>query len=123
MERNWYKTVSIDHKFFKKPKKPQTEMKFLNFFLERYTFWNEEHFHTLEITKTILDDSGCYTASARNEHGSVSCRCNLVVDKGIRAYVAPEFITELEVARSVKLGGELRLTAQVEAYPSVGVVW
>ncbi|XP_066996546.2 titin homolog isoform X2 [Anabrus simplex] len=90
---------------------------------ERHTFWNEEHFHTLELSHTTLEDSGCYSATARNAHGSVSCRCHLVVDKGIRAYVAPEFIFELEPEYSVKEGGNLRLSAQVEAYPTVGVMW
>lgn len=33
---------------------------------------------------------------ARNSCGAVSCRCSLVVDKGIRAYVAPEFCCGLE---------------------------
>lgn len=81
------------------------------------------HFHTLEINRADLDDSGSYVACAKNPHGSVSCSCMLVVDKGIRAYVAPEFTYCLDVAYAVKVGGELKLVAQVEAYPSVGVVW
>ncbi|KAL0279933.1 UNVERIFIED_CONTAM: hypothetical protein PYX00_001383 [Menopon gallinae] len=90
---------------------------------DRHTFSSEDHFHTLEMSKTTLEDAGCYTATAKNDYGSVSCRCNLVVDKGIRAYVAPEFVRELEVTRVVRCGDEMHLTAQVEAYPSVGVVW
>lgn len=62
-------------------------------------------------------------ATARNVNGSVSCRCTLVVDKGIRAYIAPEFLRDLDAAYTVALGGELRMSAQLEAYPSVGVVW
>lgn len=81
------------------------------------------HFHTLEIARSCLEDSGIYTACAKNTNGSVSCNCMLVVDKGIRAYIAPEFLYGLDVAYAVKLGGELRLTAQIEAYPSVGIVW
>lgn len=91
--------------------------------LDRHTFWNDDHFHTLEISKTTLEDSGTYSVAARNDHGSVACRCHLVVDKGIRAYVAPEFTAELDVADTVQLGGTLHLRAQVEAYPSVGVIW
>lgn len=88
-----------------------------------HVFWSEESFHTLEMSHTRLEDSGCYSATARNANGAVSCRCHLVVDKGIRAYVAPEFLFELEPEHSVREGGELRLSAQVEAYPSVGVMW
>lgn len=62
-------------------------------------------------------------ATAKNSTGSVSCRCILVVDKGIRAYIAPEFLCALDPAYSAQVGGELRMSAQVEAYPSVGVVW
>ncbi|XP_025602051.2 titin homolog isoform X2 [Athalia rosae] len=89
-----------------------------------HIFWNDEsHFHTLEVTHSNLEDSGCYMAAARNSAGSVSCRCILVVDKGIRAYIAPEFLCGLDAAYTAKVGGELRMSAQVEAYPSVGVVW
>ena len=62
-------------------------------------------------------------ATAKNSNGSVSCRCMLVVDKGIRAYIAPDFTYGLDIAYAVKVGGDLRLVAQVEAYPSVGVAW
>ena len=60
---------------------------------------------------------------AKNMNGSVSCRCHLVVDKGIRAYVAPEFVRHIDAVYTVKAGGELRMTAQIEAYPTVGIVW
>ncbi|KRT78694.1 Immunoglobulin, partial [Oryctes borbonicus] len=63
---------------------------------DRHRFWTEDHFQTLEIAKTYLEDSGVYCVTAANEHGSVTCRCNLVVDKGIRAYVAPEFNIPIE---------------------------
>lgn len=86
-------------------------------------FWSEGNFHTLEMGHTTLEDSGCYSAAARNANGAVSCRCHLVVDKGIRAYVAPEFLFGLDPEHSVREGGELRLSAQVEAYPTVGVMW
>ncbi|OAD58520.1 Myosin light chain kinase, smooth muscle [Eufriesea mexicana] len=91
---------------------------------ERHVFWNNDsNFYTLEIIHSMLEDSGCYMVTAKNTNGSVSCRCNLVVDKGIRAYIAPEFLCGLDCAYTVKLGGELRMTAQIEAYPSVGIVW
>ncbi|PNF38132.1 hypothetical protein B7P43_G14601, partial [Cryptotermes secundus] len=90
---------------------------------DHHVFWSEENFHTLEMSHTRLEDSGCYSATARNTNGAVSCRCHLVVDKGIRAYVAPEFLFELDPEHSVREGGELRLSAQVEAYPTVGVMW
>ncbi|GBP03011.1 Muscle M-line assembly protein unc-89, partial [Eumeta japonica] len=63
---------------------------------ERHSMSRDEHFHTLEIAPTILEDGGTYEVMARNSHGAVSCRCSLVVDKGIRAYVAPEFCCGLE---------------------------
>ncbi|XP_069686561.1 titin homolog isoform X2 [Periplaneta americana] len=90
---------------------------------EHHVFWNDDNFHTLEMSHTKLEDSGSYSATARNANGAVSCHCHLVVDKGIRAYVAPEFLYELEPKYSVREGGELRLWAQVEAYPTVGVMW
>lgn len=81
---------------------------------------NEGAFCTLEIMRATLDDSGTYTATATNEHGSVSCHCSLTVDKGIRAYIAPEFLGFLESEYMVQSGQEIRLCAQIEAYPSVG---
>lgn len=89
-------------------------------FLDRYVILNEGAFSTLEIMRATLDDSGTYTATATNEHGSMSCHCNLTVDKGIRAYVSPEFLGTLESDYTVKCGHEIRLCAQIEAYPSVG---
>ncbi|XP_051161896.1 titin homolog isoform X2 [Leptopilina boulardi] len=88
-----------------------------------HAFWNESHFHTLEISSSSVEDSGCYMATAKNLYGSVSCRCMIVVDKGIRAYIAPEFTCGLDAAYTLKPGEELRMSAQIEAYPSVGVVW
>lgn len=70
-----------------------------------------------------LDDSGIYTATATNDHGSVSCHCSLIVDKGIRAYIAPEFLVGLENDYEIPYGKEIRLSAQIEAYPTVGVNW
>ncbi|XP_072764137.1 uncharacterized protein [Anoplolepis gracilipes] len=91
---------------------------------DRHIFWNDDsNFHTLEIIHSTLDDSGCYMVTARNVNGSISCRCTLVVDKGIRAYVAPEFLRGLDAAYTIRSGEELRMSAQLEAYPSVGVVW
>ncbi|KAL6255445.1 hypothetical protein P5V15_013781 [Pogonomyrmex californicus] len=91
---------------------------------ERHVFWDDDsNFHTLEIIHSTLEDSGCYMVTARNINGSVSCRCNLVVDKGIRAYIAPEFLRDLNAVYTIPSGGELRMSAQLEAYPSVGVVW
>ncbi|XP_059475294.1 titin homolog [Neocloeon triangulifer] len=91
-------------------------------FGERYSKSTSEAFHTLEIQHTLEEDSGVYSATARNTHGSISCRCRLVVDKGIRAYIAPVFIFGLE-HREIKLGGDIRICAQVEAYPTVGITW
>ncbi|XP_067210466.1 uncharacterized protein [Linepithema humile] len=91
---------------------------------DHHIFWDDDaNFHTLEIIHSTLDDSGCYMATARNINGSVSCRCTLIVDKGIRAYIAPEFLRGLDAAYTIHSGGELRMSAQLEAYPSVGVVW
>uniref|UniRef100_A0A2A4IVP8 KASH domain-containing protein n=1 Tax=Heliothis virescens TaxID=7102 RepID=A0A2A4IVP8_HELVI len=89
----------------------------------RRSVYQDEHFHTLEIAPTTLEDGGVYEAMARNSSGAVSCRCSLVVDKGIRAYVAPEFCCGLEPLYRLREGDELRISAVVEAYPSVGVTW
>lgn len=81
---------------------------------------NEGAFYTLEIIRATLDDRGNYTATATNEHGSISCHCSLIVDKGIRSYIAPEFIIPLLPEYKVKYGHEIRLFARIEAYPTVG---
>ncbi|XP_039229325.1 titin isoform X11 [Drosophila yakuba] len=83
----------------------------------------EGQFFTLEIAATSLDDSGTYTCLARNELGSVSCHCTLVVDKGIRAYISPDFYVPLDPFYIFREGSEIRLSTKVEAYPSVGVTW
>lgn len=82
---------------------------------------NDDQLHTLKILRTEIESSnGIYTATARNEHGYVSCHCNLIVDKGIRAYIAPEFICSFPEQCALKEGDTLKLTAQIEAYPAVG---
>lgn len=90
---------------------------------ERFVMWNDGNYNTLEIGRTILEDSGRYTISARNDLGSVSCHCHLTVDKGIRAYIAPDFYTGLSDQYSFGEGQDIRLYAHIEAYPSVGVSW
>lgn len=71
----------------------------------------------------MLEDSGRYTVTARNDMGSVSCHCNLIVDKGIRAYIAPDFYSELEPEYTFVEGQEIRILTHIEAYPAVGVSW
>ncbi|XP_075167097.1 stretchin-Mlck isoform X1 [Haematobia irritans] len=83
----------------------------------------DNQFYTLELASATLNDSGIYTCTAKNELGSVSCHCSLVVDKGIRAYISPEFYLPLDPLYIVQEGQDLRLTAKVEAYPAVGVSW
>jgi hypothetical protein len=92
------------------------------FALERHTFYVDGNFHTLEIASTKFDDAGIYTVEARSAQGAVGCQCNLVVDGGIRAYVSPIFVNELE-NRSLQEGATISLVARVEAYPAVGVTW
>lgn len=82
---------------------------------------DDGQFNTVEIRSVTLDESGIYTATATNEHGSLSCHCNLVVDKGIKAYSAPEFVERMKSDYVVDGGGEIFLTAQIEAHPSVGL--
>lgn len=76
----------------------------MSLILDRHNKYQDEHFHTLEIAPTSLEDGGVYEAMARNTSGAVSCRCSLVVDKGIRAYVAPEFCCGLEPLYRVPKG-------------------
>lgn len=93
-------------------------------FLARHSFWTDGNFQTLEISKTILEDSGSYCATAHNNFGSISCRCSLVVDKGIKAYIPPGFSENLEPSyMEIEEGSELRLCGRVVAYPVVGVMW
>lgn len=90
---------------------------------DRIAFLQEDQFNTLEISRTYLEDCGQYTATAKNDLGSVSCHCNLVVDKGIRAYISPEFIKSLDLVYTYEENDEIRIQAHVEAYPAVGVTW
>lgn len=60
---------------------------------------------------------------ARNEMGSVSCHCNLIVDKGIRGYIKPDFYAELEPKYTFRESRDIRLSTHIEAYPAVGVSW
>ena len=76
----------------------------------------------MEISSTKFDDAGIYTVDGRSAQGAIGCQCNLVVDGGIRAYVSPIFINELE-DRSLPDGATISLVARVEAYPAVGVTW
>lgn len=94
------------------------------FFSDRHSFWSDGNFQTLEISKTILEDSGTYCVIAQNNFGSISCRCSLVVDKGIKAYVSPGFLENLEPTYlEIEEGRELRISGRVAAYPVVGVMW
>ncbi|KRF80272.1 uncharacterized protein Dvir_GJ20095, isoform D [Drosophila virilis] len=89
----------------------------------RHLITAEGQFFTLEIAATTLDDSGNYTCTAKNELGSVSCHSCLVVDKGIRAYISPDFYVPLDPFYVFREGTEIRLSTKVEAYPAVGVTW
>ncbi|XP_030081336.1 titin isoform X14 [Drosophila hydei] len=89
----------------------------------RHLITAEGQFYTLEIAATLLDDSGNYTCTAKNELGSVSCHSCLVVDKGIRAYISPDFYVPLDPFYVFREGTEIRLSTKVEAYPAVGVTW
>lgn len=84
---------------------------------ERIAFFQEDQFSTLEISRTYLEDSGQYTATATNILGSISCHCNLIVDKGIRAYISPEFLKPLDLVYSVQENDNIQIEAHVEAYP------
>lgn len=61
--------------------------------------------------------------TARNEYGAVTCHCNLIVDKGIRSYIAPEFISPLVNEFRLYEGEEICLSAHVEAYPAISITW
>lgn len=89
----------------------------------QHTIWTEGQFNTLELGRTQLDDSGTYTVTAKNPLGAVSCHCTLVVDKGLRAYIAPEFYGLFDSVYLVREGEEIRIYGQIEAYPTVGVTW
>ncbi|XP_039287324.1 LOW QUALITY PROTEIN: muscle M-line assembly protein unc-89 [Nilaparvata lugens] len=90
---------------------------------EHFRFCSEQGFVTLEISRSRMEDAGEYTAEARNEHGSVACTCRLVVDRGIKDYIAPAFLADIERQATVREGATLRLRATVEAYPSVDIMW
>lgn len=89
-----------------------------------HLIFSDGHFQTLEISKTNLNDSGIYSVVAENIYGAISCRCVLTVDKGIKAYIKPEFINHLEPSNcELHEGDELNITGRIQAYPSVGIMW
>uniref|UniRef100_A0A8D8WY19 Myosin light chain kinase, smooth muscle n=1 Tax=Cacopsylla melanoneura TaxID=428564 RepID=A0A8D8WY19_9HEMI len=91
---------------------------------DRHDFITDGNFHTLEISHTELDDSGEYSVTASNKvGGSITCKSSLIVDKGIRGYISPEFTIDLPSAVTVREHGELKFSAHVEAYPCVGITW
>lgn len=45
------------------------------------------------------------------------------MDKGIRAYIAPEFSSPLNEQLRIEEGNEINLHAQIEAYPTASVSW
>ncbi|KAK8746869.1 hypothetical protein OTU49_016869, partial [Cherax quadricarinatus] len=90
---------------------------------DAHTMWQEDgHFYTLEISSSTHDDAAVYSASAVNPFGSVLCRCRLIVDSGLRSYISPMFLRELE-DQSVREGSTITLQTVIEAYPTIGVVW
>lgn len=85
--------------------------------------FDEGQSQTFEISRSKLEDSGKYAVTARNQFGSVTCHFNLIVDKGIRSYIAPEIISSHENNLRFFEGEEIKLAAQVEAYPAINVAW
>ncbi|KAI5729840.1 hypothetical protein M8J76_007197 [Diaphorina citri] len=91
---------------------------------DRHDFITDGNFYTLEISHTELDDSGEYSVTASNSvGGSVTCKASLIVDKGIRGYIAPEFTIELPSSITIREHEDLKFSAHVEAYPCVGITW
>ncbi|KAK2709051.1 hypothetical protein QYM36_014620 [Artemia franciscana] len=89
---------------------------------DHYIFWQEEDFYTLEIQNTRFDDSGVYKIEAANTLGAIRSQCHLTVDGGVKAYISPLFMHELE-DKVVSDRSTLHLVAKVDAYPVVGVTW
>ncbi|XP_064106001.1 myosin light chain kinase, smooth muscle-like isoform X3 [Macrobrachium nipponense] len=88
-----------------------------------HTTWQEDgHFYTLEISNSTHDDAAIYSACASNLYGSVLCKCRLIVDSGLKSYISPMFLRELE-DQSVRQGETITLQTVIEAYPTIGVVW
>ncbi|CAG4977771.1 unnamed protein product [Colias eurytheme] len=72
---------------------------------------------TMELLNAIPSDSGDYSCTVENEHGSVTTSAKLKVYPSFEPSPIPPTFT-----RSIR-GEELRISAIVEAYPSVGVTW
>ncbi|KAK7060070.1 hypothetical protein SK128_021760, partial [Halocaridina rubra] len=88
-----------------------------------HMMWQEDgHFYTLEISNSTHDDAAIYSACAANPYGSVLCKCRLIVDSGLRSYISPMFLRELE-DQSIREGETITLQTVIEAYPTIGVVW
>ncbi|XP_037075887.1 titin homolog, partial [Pollicipes pollicipes] len=91
---------------------------------DRLSMWQEAHdFYTLEITSAKFADVGSYSATAANEHGSITCSCMLVVDCGPLMYVAPELVRPLPEVTKVEANSTLELQARCTAYPAISVLW
>ncbi|XP_065224953.1 titin-like isoform X4 [Planococcus citri] len=91
---------------------------------QHYSIYEEaDGFQSLEICRSMPEHSGTYMITASNDSGSVSCKCDLLVDKGIRTYIEPKFIEKLDMVYSTVEDTQLRIKALVQAYPSVGITW
>ncbi|XP_047736468.1 uncharacterized protein LOC108682041 isoform X2 [Hyalella azteca] len=85
--------------------------------------WQEDgHFYSLELSEAQHEDAAIYSVTATNPYGCVTCRCRLIVDSGLRSYISPMFLRELEDV-SVSEGETIILQTVIEAYPTIGVVW
>lgn len=71
----------------------------------------------------MCEHAGTYSVVATNSAGTVSCKCDLIVDKGLRTYVSPIFIKKLDKVYSIVEGSQLRIRALIQAYPAVEVSW
>lgn len=75
--------------------------------------------HVLHIEKTKLDDEAEYVCVAKNDHGSVKCTCELLVDD---RSTKPEFITELEDAKAAE-GEDVKFVVELNGTPEPEVNW
>jgi len=91
---------------------------------ENYSIYREANdFYTLEMSKATAECAGTYSAVASNPSGTVSCKCELTVDKGVPSYEIPKFIDQLAQVYAVSENSQLRIRAKVHAYPAVRITW
>lgn len=75
--------------------------------------------HILQVEEVVLDDEAEYKCVVSNDHGTLECSAELLVDERSKK---PEFIKELTNVKTVE-GEKVKFVAEIEGIPKPEVLW